>query len=1158
MGKRPAAPVTESSHTSFAKRQKLDGSVGRSPAKTEIQSARQLQQLLSFHQDAGSQLKQGIQSLKGFLESIAHENDEPAKLRRQAILKDYLDLQIARDDGEAESVYIPDVIQTWGYASQSNNESLLSAVPAVLALLLKTISALIDFRENGLRLCRTLLQRNQLKLISRGLSAPKSKEHLISPCLRLLSEVVSFDGGAQAKHLYALRDFTFNGKTLARNLGIRRASPGDPVEDRRKPSVRYNAIRYLLANFKFQDQASKSDILSISPITKALFEDLREDSPEIITEVLEAVKKHILLDEKLQRSSKSRFLTERTLSRIATLYNYNQALEESQLQHKSIDIVAHEFLSLVCTSSKFGVLISRSAWYPPGTEKDLDENEDGNMDHINVGLDSLQWYNRYHETVPVRNNILSNFIQSLRPYASTLQCELLLEIFKAAPELVADYFFKKKGFTLDPKLTATWIGYSAFLFSTVQLPVPQLLFGADNSRKAPPPNSIIIESVCPQPLDQKTLTKCLNQKSDLITFFAIRLITVAFEKLQAVLKLLRSQSNRPSNLWDEGASRLVTEFCRRCPKMKDIIAVFRNSPEDNVMRREAITRLLAMYYKIVPQIALEEKLDISVALTNGLSYAEKMEKPEEGNELRVLELEHLLDIGQRSPNMRWFNKPESLQFSPFIVLLKLCVNTPKGVSKLQLQELLHAITLENGVLQQETKPSSLAALLSSLETTKAASESAAVFGFLENCVGRLVRKPVSYSDQLDSVRDSAKVRKNSKKDLPVSLLILALNEQLEFVAKKESTDGTTIATWLARYLGYSKQIGEDSAVLKVIRDAMISVFPQKGYQSILKKAFKHEDANLVPSSKPSADEISTDGAPKSQRTPRTGDEPVDDTTEMIEMMESPPAEDENHRGLNRWTQKDVQEAVEDNDVGQLIICLCSKHFDIRKQALANVQRLMEKLTTSTYEEWQQAYLLLGEVSETAKDIITADQLPYSTGTFAARALLVLTNPLHPLYPKLNRFLNKGPSWNVRRLISYWTEKVLLTPPDHDDAHYAEVDWLLDTMIDGLRTQQDMEIYRICQIFERLLTLYSSHFLSTALRKKIIHLLFRATAVEGSTTLITRTGIISWIETRLAAKDPNDVTLKRLAKRLYETCDQTRVDEWSGGSIKEVLASIDGY
>lgn len=75
------------------------------------------------------------------------------------------------------------------------------------------------------------------------------------------------------------------------------------------------------------------------------------------------------------------------------------------------------------------------------------------------------------------------------------------------------------------------------------------------------------------------------------------------------------------------------------------------------MQREAVTRLLALYYKVVPQIALEEKFDISIALTNSLSYAEKAEEPEEGNELRALELEHLLEIGLRSPNMRWFNKP---------------------------------------------------------------------------------------------------------------------------------------------------------------------------------------------------------------------------------------------------------------------------------------------------------------------------------------------------------------------------------------------------------------------------------------------------------------------------------------------------------------------
>lgn len=95
-------------------------------------------------------------------------------------------------------------------------------------------------------------------------------------------------------------------------------------------------------------------------------------------------------------------------------------------------------------------------------------------------------------------------------------------------------------------------------------------------------------------------------------------------------------------------------------------------------------------------------------------------------------------------------------------------------------------------------------------------------------------------------------------------------------------------------------------------------------------------------------------------------------------------------------------------------------------------------------------LLLGELTESAKDIISADPLPYFAGVIAARSILVLNNPLHFIYTKVNKFLNRSPEWSISKLPSYWTGKILLAPPTDDDAHHREVTWLLDTLIDGLR------------------------------------------------------------------------------------------------------------
>lgn len=104
----------------------------------------------------------------------------------------------------------------------------------------------------------------------------------------------------------------------------------------------------------------------------------------------------------------------------------------------------------------------------------------------------------------------------------------------------------------------------------------------------------------------------------------------------------------------------------------------------------------------------------------------------------------------------------------------------------------------------------------------------------------------------------------------------------------------------------------------------------------------------------------------------------------------------------------------------------------------------------------------------------------------------------------------------------------------------------------------MEIYRHCNILERLLSLCASPSFPEPCFEKILDLLFRCTYVEGSTTLITRCAVISWIVSRLTQKGTGDwgkARLRALASRLYETCDQGYVNDWSEGTLSSTLDTL---
>ena len=146
---------------------------------------------------------------------------ENASIAKQStILIEYLNSSTSRQE---DGIPLYQLFQAWSFSAQVNHDSLASAVPALLALLLKTISHILELRDVGLALGKAILQDEHLKLIAKGLGVVKEKEHIISPCLRVLTEVATFDGGSLTSRIHAARHTTLDAKLLTRclTLGLR-------------------------------------------------------------------------------------------------------------------------------------------------------------------------------------------------------------------------------------------------------------------------------------------------------------------------------------------------------------------------------------------------------------------------------------------------------------------------------------------------------------------------------------------------------------------------------------------------------------------------------------------------------------------------------------------------------------------------------------------------------------------------------------------------------------------------------------------------------------------------------------------------------------------------------------------------------------------------
>jgi len=1051
-----------------------------------------------------------------------------------------------QDEGEQAVPYMDDIMQTWSFASQSNNDSLLSAVPAVLALLFRTLSGMIDLTPYGIRLGRTLLQKRQLELFSRGLSSNKSKDYIISPSLRLVREVAGFDGGALVKEVYRARDATF--KALARNIGIRHLV--DDIEDPKKPSVRTHALRFLMVCIKFLPLKAKTELFSLRDVISGITRDISSDPPYLVAEILEGLKVHVLQDENLPRDAKSKLLHPSNLGRIAALYSYDRDDDDVQQGRKAISTLAHEFLMLVCTTPNMGVLYSRAGFYPRGIDPDdIQGLEDRNF--IDLSLSSLEWANEFREKVPVRNTILSEFIQSLRPWSDMKQSELLLAIFNAAPELIADYFFGKKSFSFEPKPTATWIGYSAFLFSVIQLPVPQYFGHQDRYGRLPPPSSIVMESILPQPLTQKVLTRCLNQKSPLITFFAIRLLIVAFQKLQDSIKQYRKAADIGSSIWIQAEQQLTEMFCQKCPAMKDVIITFNNIPETSLIQRQAASKLLVMYYESVPQVALESKFDVAARLTDTLRLMDGSSASKEDRAMRVMELESLFEIAHFSPGTRWFNKPESYHVSPFAAMLQLSAQASPELPLLNVRGILDSVIKESGIMQVESRLSSQDALISALKACNEKGGLQSIYNFLDNCVLRCSTTPVKYIDVLEEYYSTVygeRLEENDQKGGPISLLLLAIAEQWPFVTKSSETKTIDeVAQFIANYVAASTKILEDKNVVKAIVKTLASACLEGSkVRKVIERSHKLVSTLEVPEQPLSSLE--------SPETPNSGHVELQPSAELeLSMLQITDVDADDHSALTKWINKEIVEVIEEGHAAALIMLLSSPHLSARKEAMSNIAKLALKLKSSSYDEREQVWLLLSELLETAKPHMSDQPLPTTITAFASHALSVLRDPLHCLYPKVNKYLSQGPTWELDKFPLL--HAILNEPPTIDDAHYTEISFLLTYLASGLRTAGDMAIFHKRHVFEKLLTLYDNPYLGKNLKEKILRVLWRATAVEGgSMTLITRLSTLSWLQARMKVESGNR-GLEALMERLLRTCDEEKLKAWSHRSGTDFMAEL---
>lgn len=1059
-------------------------------------------------------------------------------------MQQYLDTVRPRATGE-DAIFLQDIMDTWSFAVQVNDDGVMSSVAVVLALLLRVVSDSLQLVPHGLGVCQTLLQDRQLKSLARNLSSEKGKGFIISPTLRLLREAVCLDGGAYAKRIVRARAHTF--AFLARNLEL--GHSGEGQEDSRKSSVRTHAVRFFLSCLKYLPSEGRRELLLQKELFSHLTYSIKSDPDYLILEIVDVLKSHVLMDGRIPREVKSRSFNIKTLLRFLALYTHTGCPEGTD-EMDSVSERAHQFLKYVCTTPSAGVLYPYKGLYPKvsGNEgsshptKWQGETRDGDAHDSRSDRDP-----------PVFNFVLSEFAEKLRPWSSLKHSELLVAMFTAAPELISVYFYHNRSFAFEPNLSMTWIGYAAFLFDTISLPLPASFGDPVRFADAPPPTSVLLDNIMPPAINQKVLLRCFSVKSNLTSFFATRILVAALEKLAVALRMHDPTSSRNRDpKWSEAARRLVDALCQRIPDMKEVVRCYRSIPAENSLHKTLASRLLRLYYKVIPQVALAANFDVSPLFVDVLKRLHQGEYEPGMKELSIMELESLVSIASYSPGMRWFSKIDGLggetPFSAFTALVHLLCcgdrDTPHG----HLKNALADVAIENQLVSSAAGLRPLLGALRCVVDRFGPGDMGPVWSFLDNCISRCAASPIKYLDQMES--RTAEMELESPHRLS-SLLTLAFVEQLPYATSEgEQKRIKQLARFLSLYFSACSVWEGDHLLLRALhRNAGLDLTSNKAELACLGDA---DDVDALRAAEPLVD-----GDEVMSRAVNQDSSALSESS-LQELLYVPCLDGGDTATLTKWNSKSAEDLVDDGWVVGLVRLLLSEHTNIRKEALTSILKVAARVKDSSHEEKTQIWLLLSELAESSKAQVGSGPVPSAFVAFTMHALEVLRSPLHPLYKKINSFLTRSPVWSLEKLPL--AHDIFHGEPSEDDKYYSELAWLLGYLLDSLRTTFDLSVFHKKKWLEKIFALGSNPYLRAGLRTRMLRIVYRATCIEaGSTTLVTRFGVLGWLDAQRAAcrATGEAVAYEGLMRRAWETCDQERVTAWSNGGIEKLVGRLVG-
>ena len=227
-------------------------------------------------------------------------------------------------------------------------------------------------------------------------------------------------------------------------------------------------------------------------------------------------------------------------------------------------------------------------------------------------------------------------------------------------------------------------------------------------------------------------------------------------------------------------------------------------------------------------------------------------------------------------------------------------------------------------------------LLASLRSAEDRQSQSSIYLFLDNCFSRVVKTPVHYQDLVRSMFGERQTHR------PLALLAAVVIEQWPYAFSREDrVTRKSIAKWIVCF--FSCLIRDDLMAISLdnFQQAIYATSESDESRIILQKAFKHHTGNLT------AGALDLHDHESSQQNPANADsgtaifEPsIDQVWKM--RMES----QQSRQARSRRELEDVEVAVSEGHLSDMMLCLCSPQEEMRLRAMNDISVLMHKMLVS--------------------------------------------------------------------------------------------------------------------------------------------------------------------------------------------------------------------